>query len=627
MCALYDDKPYFYPPDRANDWSISEMTDAPSPKPFGPRDRALETLEQVRQALTNNNLQEAIRQIETLQANLTEWKRSEARDWLDAALRSDVLLFNVETAKQRLVQWKSVLKDEDESEFNHYQDRVNERIKQKQIDLQARGIIAHCQELWRQAATLERGDQPPHPDFVLSNYYNKARDIILAASAEHPDNPNLDVALQQAQLLCQSKVTARQIYKLALESNQYGEALDKLTSLENIDIIPRYWITQDQSAEMTRFERMISTEEARTELERLARAWASDQAGKLQQQVEELLQIYRPKTALEAVAQRQKLERFLNDGTRQKLYALENRARDDVNMLEQSERRATQAAQIAAENPLQAWATYTEAYRIYAGTPSLTETREQILSQMASQLQQMIETAEHDFEKKRMERITETYQRARLDYSDKDPSLEELLATLAEIEQQARLYQDYLRNAYMLLQQIRTQLDDDIIAAGETLTELEDYPGIVLEELSDLPELRNTVRHRLNMELLYNQLFKLMYSSRMEDIENGIATASKHSEDARMQQLRLDLETHRVFLVAQHEFQRGNLERSLAVLERVIRQDDHPDHEAARQLYAEIEDELRAEEDTVPNPSVTTTEIENTDAALDDENADFGEEA
>lgn len=552
------------------------------------RERALQVVEQIRTALASDDLQVAIRQIDTLQDVLVDWKRSEARQWLDEALRGELLIFNVEAANQRLAQWRSTLTADissvEEREFTHYKDRVQERSTQKQMDLQARGVVSHCEELWRKAADLERGEQPPHPDYAMTHYYIRSRDIATAAAAEHPKNATLDLLVQQCERLVVDKGMAARLYRMALEEGRYGEALAALDRLSMQDMIPRFRVMTDPtSREMTTFDRMVSHHAAREEIDRLARLWAADNAITAARAAESALEAYRAHAALEALANRDLYEAFLREDDRLTLRELDRRAQEALRLLEQSERRARQAQRLADENAVGAWNLYVEAYEMYPGTPVLPSVREVIVGRLYAQLAQTVTEAEQTFVAKHMDRVQLMYQDARVHYGEKDPSLDPLLARFEEINWQAQTYQEYLSGAVTMLGQIQELIWRDIVQAGELLGQLEAFPPIVLEELDGLAAVRAEVRQRLNREMLYNQLYKLLLSTTPAEIERGIGAAQQQDEP-RFRDLRTALELHLGFLMARQEYLDGRPENAMARLSAVAAVPGHPDRAAAQDM-------------------------------------------
>jgi len=558
------------------------------------RERALTVLEQIRTALTNDNLQDAVKQIDMLQDLLADWKRTEARQWLDEAMRGDLLVFNIEAATQRLAQWRSTLPEDqasvgEEREFTHYKERVQERSRQKQSDLQARGVIAHCEELWRKAAELERSEQPAHPDHLMNNYYTRARDVAASAYAESPNNATLDTLVQQTDRLWSNKLIAGNAYKKAIEKEKYIDALTDLDKLPPGDLVPRFRVVMDPtSREMTSFDRMIAITDAHDEIERLARLWAADRAATVIKSGTEALQTYSPQAALDALIGREQYERFLREEFRQQMRDLERRANEDVRLLEQAERRARQAQRLTEENAIGAWNIYVEAYQTYAGAPALVPARETIINGMISELEGLAGQAEQAFMNKQMERVGQIYQDTRLKYSEKDALLDTLLARLEEINWQAQTYQEYLLSANEMLDQIQELIWQDVVQAGEILGQLENYPPIVLEEMQSLPSIRSEVRRRLNAEVMYNQLFKLLLSTNPAEIERGISVATEQRDESRFRQLRSDLEIHLRYLEARRDYAAGDVQKAKAKLESVAVTAAHPDQAVARDLMDEI---------------------------------------
>ncbi|GAB4509778.1 MAG: hypothetical protein OHK0046_05390 [Anaerolineae bacterium] len=570
---------------------------------YHPRDRALTTLDRIRAALADSDLQVALAEIDRLQAHLADWKRDDARHWLDAALRGELLLFNAEEARKRLTQWASSTAGETENrEIALYQERVAERDRQRQMELQVQGVVAHCEALWQEASALERRNPPPHPDFLVTNYFTKAHDVATVACAEHPENARLDMLLQRAQHIQREKVQANKVYRMAMEDDRYEDAINMMSQFETIILIPRYRVADESSTEITTFDRMVPLAEAQAEVDRLARAWAAHRVRYIQEAVENHLEQYRPQAAVELIAERERLERFLVEADRMTLRELESRASNDLRLMEQAERRARQALQIMDENPAGAWDVYSEAYHLYPGAPHLVDTRAAIVERLAMRLEREIMQAEDDFNHKRMSRVTQAYAGAASVYSGKDSRLDELLEHFAGIEQQARTYEEYLRNAFELFERTRQLVERDVVAAGEALNALEDYPDVILEELPGMADLRALVRYRLNIELIYNQLYKLLYSRNLPEVERGIEQTRQYENEQRLRGIGHSLNLHRFFLMAQQHYAVGQRQEALTLLDQIALRSEHPDYDDARRLVNQIRADMAAD-DAPESPS------------------------
>ncbi|MFW5696325.1 MAG: hypothetical protein ACOCXR_00910 [Phototrophicaceae bacterium] len=561
------------------------------------RQRALQTLDFIRDALVGSDIQEAVRQIDVLQNQLVDWKRAAAREWLDKALNADLLLFNIDAARQRLNQWANTLEDaEADPDLARYRSRVVERTRLKHLELQARGVVAHCNELWRQASTLERDDSPPHPDSLLESHYRVAYEVAQSAQMEYPDNHTLADLLERAQRMYNEKQSARDLYTMAIEEDRYADALDLIEALETIELLPRFRVVSSAAGDETQtrtlvFSGMVSLDAAYTEIESLGRRWANAHVAQMLQAVHDHLTAFRPQAALDLLASRKRIEHFAEAPIRDKLHEFEQRASDDLRRLQQAERRAQQALHIIDDNLISAWDIYMEAYSLYRGAPSLGEARSAILSEMLADLERRVVEAEDAFNNRMMERIGQIYQAARLDYSDRAPELEERLARLEELDWQARTFTEYRRSAVQMLDRMRGLVVEDVSAAAEMLAKLEEYPVLVLEDLPGLVDVRAAIRRRLNQEMLYNRLYKLLHTDSIEEVEQGIAEAMQQS-DARFDHLLRDLETHLTYLSGHVEYAVGQMRQAMGLFEQVAAHEGHPDQAEAERLSAEIREIL-----------------------------------
>ncbi len=588
------------------------------------RDKALQTLETIREALTADDIQAAVRQIDVLQGQLVDWKRADAREWLDDALQADLLLFNIEAAHNRLNQWAGTLGNMPDALLEDYRVRVEQRINEKRLALQARGVVAHCHELWRQAEELEFSDHPPHPDRLLDEYYTIAERVAESAALEYPNNPNLAELHTQATSIHEEKRTARNIYLVALQDDEYANALETIVALDALVLVPRFQQITDRQTGATsiKFTGMIRREAAYDEVEALGREWATQHVAPLLQNIHDELVAYQPQAALQLLTGRKQIERFAEAAISAKFQEFEARAQDDIRRLQHAERRAQQAQHLLETNLLGAWDVLTEARNIYAGAPSVLEMHNVILGRMVAKLDGLISQAERAFDERLMENVGQIYQNARLDYSDKAPELEQRLRRLEEIDWEARAYVEHRHNAVQMLEQIRVWLVEDVSKAADMLARLEeDHNAFVLEDLPGLTEIRTAIRRRLNQEMLYNRLYKLLHSDNVEDVEGGMGEALK-ADEPRFNQLAKDLETHLAYLNGHVEYALGQNRQALVLFGQVARHSGHPDQAEAERLIHEIEAALRP---TPPPPApIVIAEDEFIDDYSDDVDDEIG---
>lgn len=553
------------------------------------RDRALRTLDLIRDALVDGSLPDALTQIDVLQGQLVEWRRADARRWLDDALAQDVLLFNVDAARQRLDQWAGTLMGgADDSVLRDYREQVTGRIEQKHRELQVRGVVSHCQELWSRAQTEERRESAPHPDHIIKSYIRPAYEVARSAQLEYPQDPRVQSLVAQASQLLDERERAARVYVKALENNLYADALDTLASLQVVEGIPRFSL---DAAGQAIYQNMVSISEAQQEIMKMGRAWADAHIATLLQQVHDHLEAHQPQTALDVLEMRKRVERFAEATISAKLREFEQRANEDLRKLQHAERRGQQALQVLNDNPMGAWDVYREAHNVYPGAPSLPATRERILGRLISDLEEQASQAESAFDARLMDQVGVIYQRAREVFSDKAPELETLLARLEEIDWQARTYMEYRGAALAALEQIRSLLPDDIRGASDVLGRLEEMPSIVLDDLPGLGEARGAIRRQMHVEMAYNRLYQLLYSDSIETVEAGLSEVDEFTGEIRFEQLRDDLEVHLTYLNGHVEYAVGQLVPARRLFMQVAGSEGHPDQVEAQRMVAEIDDQ------------------------------------
>lgn len=563
------------------------------------QDRALELLTALRQSLESGDILTGVDQLNRLGRVVKEWQKIEviaqAKQWFEQALHGELLIFNTEIARAHLKNWRASLADgEDSEELESYQQQIEELIRRKTRALEIRGVMAHCDELLAKAQELERSDSPPKPTFLLANYYEKALAIAQAARANQQKDPDLDILIQKIERLLAHKQNALNIYKTALQENRYAAALSELDALPIDMLVPRFLLSEDSIGQTTlTFHSMVAIPIARQEISVLATKWAQKQAQKTISQATEALENHQPQSALLAFETYETYQAFLSNAEREPIEALRARTQNEARQWERAEKFCEQAIVLVVEDPVGAWNTYVEAYNVYQWAPSLSIAREAVLKGLRAELDAVIENAETAFNNKNMERVRQIVSNAQYIYADKDPSLDEPLARLAEFNDLADQYETYIQNATQTMGQIRDLLWRDAVAANDLLSQLESYPDMILEAFPDLPNIRAKVNERLNADSAYNQLYTQLFADDIvlvrEALEQAQNTSDDYPDDDRFPLLKQALELHLLFLNAKLQRDAGKTAKAIELLQRVASADNHPDQEEAIQLLEQLE--------------------------------------
>src|SRR5688572_8309697 len=97
------------------------------------KENALDLLNRLRDAITDGKIPDALKHLDALRVSLKDWQRltgvSGAKDWIDAALMEDLLVFNTEVARQHLKNWQDAVEIDNDPELNRYRGLVEERIR------------------------------------------------------------------------------------------------------------------------------------------------------------------------------------------------------------------------------------------------------------------------------------------------------------------------------------------------------------------------------------------------------------------------------------------------------------------------------------------------------------------
>lgn len=566
-------------------------------RPRPPREVALEIIQRLQGAVEQDQAAEAATHLDALRSVIEEWQRgvvvSAAKRWIDQALSEDLLLFNVATAEGHLANWRAVLAvgaADADPDLARYTRRVAERTAQKQAALVAHGVITYCESLLARAAEMERGETSPHPDFMLASYYEKARAIAQAARQEHSDHPELEMLAEKADRIHGQKVSAARLYPNALGGHAYTDALYALNQLPTDMLIPRF--APEAGMAVPAFVGMVTASQARRELLALAGEWANGQAAQIIASATARLDAHDPSGALELLDVTA-IAPYLRDEARAQLDALKLRADEGAFKRAQAAERCQHARNTAASNPLDAWDAYAQAHALFSWLPELPAAREVVVAALSAQIDQIIAKTEAAFYEREMGQVRQLAQNTQRLYGAKDAALDEKLARFRELDEMTRQYDEFLRSAEAIYQQVKSLLYDDAVAANDLLSQLESYPELVLLSFPDLAELRDIVNRRLNANQLYGQLFGQLYAEDAravaEAIESATAGAEAYPDDLRFRAMLDGLTAHHEYLMASAAFEAGAAltDAQRAHLAWLVNA-DHPDRTGARRLLDQL---------------------------------------
>lgn len=570
------------------------------PVPSSRKDRALELLDQIRAELDNDEVENAVAQLAQLNDHMTEWRRNEviqnARDWLDETLADDVLAFDGTTAQTYLEKWAAALEaDSEHPELDNYHQRVEKQISDKNDTLQVRGAISYCDELLDAADKLERASDPPKPDFVMQQYYRKARGVALTAQSSYAENVDIERLVQRIERIHNHKETASHIYPMALEGSKYSNALNNLDQLAHDMLIPHYIATHAATEETKlTFNGMVTKAQAHEEIQHLGKTWATAMLQKAIQTSHQYLEAHEPQEAVDKLELGENIEKFLEEIQRNELQAAKTKATSDLRNREKAEEHIQKAIELAAEDAMRAWDEYANAYHTYQWLDELDETRKTVVKALRGQINSLLKEADTAFHDARnMERVRQIVQGAKSQYANKDASLDDMLKQFTEFEDMVTSYEEYYNNAKETLAKVRRQINEDAHAANELLSQVETYPPFVLEAFEDIYDLRQNVNQRLNADHIYSQLYPALFNDSteavMEAVEQSKIAANDFSDDNRFTALIQALQYHMAFLNAQQSAAAGSVEQALTLLAPVLNSAEHPDYEAAKKLQLQLQ--------------------------------------
>ncbi|MCA9915530.1 MAG: hypothetical protein KC496_19385, partial [Anaerolineae bacterium] len=349
--------------------------------PTSQKSTALTLLDQIRTALEENDISEAMQQVQQLAEHIESWERSQrviqARQALDSALQEDVLAFDGTAAQQQLERWTSAVEsDEEPPELQRYRQRIHERIRERQRELQIAGVQARTEALLVQANELERSQQPPHPNFLMEQYYQKALNIVLTAQAEYPDHAIIEQLSQRVDRVQQQKESAMVLYELALLHDKYSNAMHNLEQIPTDSLIPRFALLDDATGQRSlSYQGMVAIPNAKSEITSLARRWAAGTLQRKLQEAEHHLSLHNPQQAVDLLDVGQNVTQFLDEAQQAELQNARTNAAAQLRNLERAQENLATAERLMENDPLRAWEQFTQAQQTYQWIEELPRVR------------------------------------------------------------------------------------------------------------------------------------------------------------------------------------------------------------------------------------------------------------
>jgi len=346
-----------------------------------------------------------------------------------------------EEAKRYLSAWEQVILDPmDEYEYAHYILKVNTRKLTLARKFKASGIIDLCEKLWTRAEALMNDASYIGAEVLLDHYYRPALDIARDALEDDAQNVNLIALLQKAEAEWERFKIGAQVLTSAVQAEEYSRSLKELEGLPADQPVPSYrFIPDDQGVLQARNEGYIAVSEARRRILKMAHDWAHSKALEYMDRAEGHLRKHELLSALDTLAERQKIEAFLESTDKDDFTKLQNRVDEELRRSKEAERLLDQALEQLPHYPLEAWMLYTRAIDTYAWARKSLYTRTVIVSQLQNLLGTRYREAEDAFNKRDFFRLKGTVEQTRDQFSRvDDPVVTNTLSNLTALESRGR---------------------------------------------------------------------------------------------------------------------------------------------------------------------------------------------
>jgi hypothetical protein len=494
--------------------------------------------------------------------------------------------------------WENALLEADDRTYRNYQNKVNRSLSKTRQDLFVNGVIELCDRLWQRAdESIQSDDKLASPAEVLTLFLDKALNVANHSLNEYRDDTKLITLVRRAKERRESFATAAQVKTSAVEGETYVTSLQQLDGLPPDARVADYNFSPNQKGQlMAGFSGYVSVSESRQLLQELAEQWASSKAKEYLARAEAALREHNPVLALEELANRSKIDQFLQSVERGDFEKVEVQARDELARLEQADQQADLALEILPDSALRAWALYEEAQATYEWSPKVREVRGPIIAQLQADLERQLQAAQHAYEQRDFDTARQINQTARNEYGNL-PALSPQLGQVEGIVQQADDYVSRKRQAREELARINQLATDRPAEAVQSLDEFETDYQDVLPDLDNLAVIQSNVRLRSNADVEYLRLKTFLRNDDLTRVGQAVKETrqanQQYSEKGEFARLLEDLELHHLFLSSQREANAGQFEKALAGFEKVARVSDHLDAASADTRAADIAEKLR----------------------------------
>lgn len=504
-----------------------------------------------------------------------------------------------EEALELLGQWRSLEGDTEEVTSFHttLQEKIAEASEYRIAAVTSLSVNAKIEEAQR----LQQTRRDVAPETIL-RLYNEAFEIALRASSANPTNRRIQALKDHAQRF---REQTSELIAIATSGGQAGEYKKLLDFYSNHpDALVDFYKRGEE------FVGKIPKEEAieRTKIE--ARAYAREKVQEYQQKAEHLLVEDKPEEALgELLRYRDnQLDTFLESNERDTIKKLEAEIQKAIQNLNSADQKVEAAIVAVNSSGVRAWELLVEADKIYAGIrhrPSFERAERDIVKQLRTELNQIIESLQSQYERKEFRGVIDTAVSTIKKYGDLDiPNLYDYLSHLEIIRDNAQQLLAIQTDISQELSRIKASLDKrqtiETQRANDLLNKLEQkYDRNLLEQFPEYLSLRSLTNSQLNADEELDRLSEFLQHQDPLAVERAMQSAYRSAElgdsqiDRRFEDLANQLSLHFSFLKAKRAFDQKQFDVAQEHLDVVLAAGETAiDYDEAANLDDEIRESL-----------------------------------
>ena len=532
-------------------------------------------------------------------------------------LKPDVA-FDENQADEILEHWARA--DADDTRLATNRILVTNRKDRLEEERQYLSVYQVVKDFWDRADNLMRNDRNIGAK-ALVDLYTRAYEAAREGASTYPNHARLQQLLEESSK--KRGNLGKEAEKMLSGANieKIMETLEYLDSLADDDMPMVYDLTGQALGRRSRAE-------ARLTVEQQARQLAKERIVFYVGEERDALAMQNPRSAQATLAEwnkfrslEQQVANLLTTDLAGQLAQLRQAIQAGVDQLEEAEKTAEQASQVAQSDPLAGVKTYTQALSIYAGAnrfPVLIEARGQILRILENTLDEEIQKLDTALKELDTEQVTSKSTALNEQFGELDRIGFILTGRLQRIEnlrQEAITMRQAIDSFATALGTIENSSIDNPTKAKQDLDNLErSTKASILKSNPNYERVKTLVGVRANANEELERLAALLQSDSVRAVERALTSAKRNIEASpthsdEFERLSTNLEAQLLVLKASDIVSQDGYERVMSKLEEVIRSPQLQDD--VRRRVKNKFDEIQGEFEQIGSIKDTLDQAEN----------------